>query len=627
MSKVLVKSIDLTNFKGFAKLHKDFDKTKETIMAENGQGKTTLKDAFFWVLGFNHIGNVIPSKDNKEIPNLEIKATLILDIDGVEYVLDRTQREVWKTNKDTGVDEKMNNESIYSMDGIEYIYKNYKAKIGELFGVDYEKLLMLSEKEFFNSNTTKWGWAERRRTLFELCDINNILKDLVENEEYSLIKEDVRKGYSTTEIKKSIAKEQKGYKEEKERNLILVSDKQNDLSKYNSVDFESIDREKTEIENKITELSLQSAKQKVNSAIAELEKEKSDKEIALSRLKVEDIHSKSDIENKSSLIQSELKKLSSRAEDVKEDIRIEKVRVESYEKQKTDAENSQWNGSLICPTCKQPLPETMIETAKSNFELEKTNKLNKLEEQIKNSKSFIDSSEKQLDQMRENYKILRGQYDDYQVELTNFVGNPNIAIIESEIESIKSQINNILKESQVDKPNDVLIDEYKDKLKVLNEQLSFRKIIQLTTDKIEELRNRNLELTDKEMLCKTKIKQLDAYIQAQVKLVTDIVNSKFENGVSFSLFNELYANSEHEVSEECICVLNGKTYDEMSYGEKFIADLEVTKTLQREHKVNIPLFLDNAECVTRDYFAEQQLIELFASRNKFIDGIKIETIL
>ena len=229
--------------------------------------------------------------------------------------------------------------------------------------------------------------------------------------------------------------------------------------------------------------------------------------------------------------------------------------------------------------------------------------------------------------MRENYKILRGQYDDYQVELTNFVGNPNIAIIESEIESIKSQINNILKESQVDKPNDVLIDEYKDKLKVLNEQLSFRKIIQLTTDKIEELRNRNLELTDKEMLCKTKIKQLDAYIQAQVKLVTDIVNSKFKNGVSFSLFNELYANSEHEVSEECICVLNGKTYDEMSYGEKFIADLEVTKTLQREHKVNIPLFLDNAECVTRDYFAEQQLIELFASRNKFIDGIKIETIL
>lgn len=627
MSKVLVKSIDLTNFKGFAKLHKDFNQTKETIMAENGQGKTTLKDAFFWILGFNHIGNVIPSKDNKEIPNLEIKATMILEIDGIEYVLDRTQREVWKTNKDTGVDEKMNNESIYSMDGIEYIYKNYKTKIGELFGVDYEKLLMLSEKEYFNSNTTKWGWAERRRTLFELCDINNVLKGLVENEEYSLIKEEVKKGYSTTEIKKSIAKEQKGYKEEKERNLILISDKQNDLSKYNSIDFKSIEKEKAETESKITELSLQSTKQKTNSIIAELEKEKTEKEIELNKLKVEDIRLKGDIENKSNLIQSELKKLSSRAEDVKEDIRIEKVRVESYEKQKADAENSQWNGSTICPTCKQPLPENMIETAKSNFETEKSIKLNKLEEQIKNSKTFIESSEKQLNQMRENYKILRSQYDDYQTELTNFVGNQNIAVVENGINEIKAKINKILEDSQTDKSDDILMVELKEKLKVFNEQLSFKTISQLIAEKIDELRNRNLELTDKEMLCKTKIKQLDAYIQAQVKLVTDIVNSKFENGVSFSLFNELYANSEHEVSEECVCVLNGKTYDEMSYGEKFIADLEVAKTLQREHKVNIPLFLDNAECVTRDYYAEQQLIELFASRDKFIDGIKIETIL
>lgn len=627
MSKVLVKSIDLTNFKGFAKLHKDFNQTKETIMAENGQGKTTLKDAFFWILGFNHIGNVIPSKDNKEIPNLEIKATMILEIDGIEYVLDRTQREVWKTNKDTGVDEKMNNESIYSMDGIEYIYKNYKTKIGELFGVDYEKLLMLSEKEYFNSNTTKWGWAERRRTLFELCDINNVLKDLVENEEYSLIKEEVKKGYSTTEIKKSIAKEQKGYKEEKERNLILISDKQNDLSKYNSIDFKSIEKEKAETESKITELSLQSTKQKTNSIIAELEKEKTEKEIELNKLKVEDIRLKGDIENKSNLIQSELKKLSSRAEDVKEDIRIEKVRVESYEKQKADTENSQWNGSTICPTCKQPLPENMIETAKSNFETEKSTKLNKLEEQIKNSKTFIESSEKQLNQMRENYKILRSQYDDYQTELTNFVGNQNIAVVENCINEIKAKINKILEDSQTDKSDDILLVELKEKLKVFNEQLSFKTISQLIAEKIDELRNRNLELTDKEMLCKTKIKQLDAYIQAQVKLVTDIVNSKFENGVSFSLFNELYANSEHEISEECVCVLNGKTYDEMSYGEKFIADLEVVKTLQREHKVNIPLFLDNAECVTRDYYAEQQLIELFASRDKFIDGIKIETIL
>lgn len=625
--KVIVKSIDLTNFKGFAKLHKDFDSIKETIMAENGQGKTTLKDGFFWALGFNHIGNVIPSKDNLEIPNLKIKATIKLLINDIEYSLERTQNEVWKTNKDTGIEEKMNNESSYSLDGIGYAYKDYKEKIGELFGVDYDKLLMLIEKEFFNSNTNKWNWASRRKELFELCDVNSLLTSLVDNEEYELIRDDIKKGHATAEIKKAIAKEAKSYKEEKETNLILITDKQNEIANYNSLDFETIEKEKNELETKLTDLTLQSAKQKANSIIAEYQKQKTDKEIVLRKAKLEDVQKTSRVEEQLDLISRELKKTTIRANELKENIVAEEQKKQGYLNKIEELKTVEWQGSTICSTCKQTLPTEMIEIAKQNFSNEKTLKINKYNESIASIDQFIENSNNALNSMRISYSTLKSQYDNLVQEKQLFVANPIIGQLETEIRNIDNEITKVLTNIEKDTTNNELIQGFKEQIKIKNEQLAYRSVAETISLRVAELKEKNRELTDKEMLCKTKAKQLDSYVNAQVKMVTDLVNSKFENGVSFSLFNVLYANSEHEISEECVCMLNGKTYDEMSYGEKFIADFEVVKALQKAYNTNLPIFLDNAECVTRDYNATQQLVELFACRGKYIDGIKIESIL
>lgn len=624
--RVIVRSIDLTNFKGFAKLQKGFNEFRETIKAENGQGKTTLRDAFFWTLGFNHVGNVIPSKDNKEIPQLEIKSTMSLVINDIEYILERTQREVWKTNKDTGVDEKMNNESSYSIDGIEYTYKNYKEKIGELFGVDYEKLLMLTEKEFFNSNSTKWGWQNRRKELFELCEVDNLLKTLTEREEFNLIQEDIKKGHSTADIKKSIAKEIKGYKEEKERNMVLISDKQNDLAKYNSVDYDALEKERNELETKLTDVSLLSSKHSTSNELEELQQRKMEKELELRKLKLADANTTSTMEEKCGAVARELRQIKSRAEEIKESVSAEKNKKNAYLVKIEELKTKEWNGSTTCPTCGQALPQELIETSKAKFDKANQDTIEQYKKAVANIDNYVVDSEKQLNQMRENYAVLQEQYESYTAESKAFAPNPQILELEKEILGIIAKQDEII--NNIDSnPYESQIAELRNEIRVKNEQLSFKAVINSITQKIEDLKSQNRDLTDKEMLCKTKAKQLDNYVQAQVEMVTELVNSKFGNGVHFSLFNVLYANSEHEISEECVCVLNGKTYDEMSYGEKFIADLEVAKTLQREYKVNLPLFLDNAECVTRDYIADQQLIELFASRDSFIPGIKIETIL
>ena len=69
-----IKELSIKNFKGI----KDYTLTINdediitNIKGKNGSGKTSIKKAYFWCLGAE-VGDVIPCKDNKEIPNLEIE--------------------------------------------------------------------------------------------------------------------------------------------------------------------------------------------------------------------------------------------------------------------------------------------------------------------------------------------------------------------------------------------------------------------------------------------------------------------------------------------------------------------------------------------------------------------------
>lgn len=134
MTTVTIKSMSLKNFKGFSKLDRVFDSKRENICAKNGSGKTTLMYAWWWALGFD-VPDVIPTLDNQEIHNLETQVAVVLDVDGYEYRLCRTQTEEWKTNRATGIEEKHTNKSAYAIDDVEFTLKNYKEKLEGIFGV------------------------------------------------------------------------------------------------------------------------------------------------------------------------------------------------------------------------------------------------------------------------------------------------------------------------------------------------------------------------------------------------------------------------------------------------------------------------------------------------------------
>ena len=85
--KAVIKNIALQNFKGCKNATYTLDGKNVTICGANGSGKTTIFDAFIWLLfGKDSLDNakfeIRPlDKDGKQIDNVEICVAATLEID------------------------------------------------------------------------------------------------------------------------------------------------------------------------------------------------------------------------------------------------------------------------------------------------------------------------------------------------------------------------------------------------------------------------------------------------------------------------------------------------------------------------------------------------------------------
>ena len=622
--KATIKNIEIRNFKGIAYAKKDFDEILEILKAENGGGKSTFKYAFDWVLGHN-VPDVIPMIDNKEIPNLEISVIITLNINDYDYIFKRIQKEIYRTNRDTGEKVKTNNESVFSIDGIEMSQKDYKEKLASLFGASYENLEMLTNKEYFNN---KMKWQERRQMLFQLCEIDNIVQSLADKKEYSLISEEIKKGYSTNDIKKSLRKERLGYLHKQETNDTILQDKLQEIAKHSNINFAELKKERELTQEQLAKLQMASKEQSVNYIFEEKQKELNSLLTEQSNLRFKCLQDRNSKKRELDNLYYDLEKIKSGGTQLKIDIEKLIEQNELYSKELNNIEKTEFNSDLKCSLCGQALPQDKVANAKNEFEKEKSNKIIKYSELINKNNELINTKNIEIAEQRENYKIKLEEYNKLKAEFETMENVEDVGLGLSErIESLKKEIASI-SSTNIEKPLENEMRALQDKIKELNNAIVYERVINESKERVKELKQENIELADKVALCERKEKALEDYIREQVSLVNNTINNKFSNGVSFTLFNELYKGGEGGLEETCICMYNGKVYSSMSTGERYLADLEVVKTLQKEFKVNLPIFCDNAECFTKEYEADQQIIEMYAEKGKKLDGVVyIESIL
>ena len=622
MKNVILKRMEIKNFKGIKSFVYDFGEQNQEFIAENGFGKSTLKEAYYWALGFNDNKDINPLENNEEIPCNENSVKLYIDVyndnESVIYELERQTKPIYQT-EDDGTKVKISNATSCFVDGGKKMsLKEYNARISEILGIDSNLLYILSNNDYFNTNTTgKWTQTNRRSFLLKLVREQQMKKTTeILNKYPSLIDDIKNKKKNTEELKKDYKSELLRLNSFKDSVSNRITENEEKIKDYLNVDFKLLEEEKKNLYDQLKVISETSLKNNYNEEIKELNNQigeinqeiiklRNQDEDAISRLKREvETYSRKIVKNKEKI----------------EDLQHTTHDLETLQIYLDTIKEEFWIGSTICPTCKQTIPQEQIEYAKKNFEIEKSRKINEVENKIEKYKNENLLKENEILILKNENLDLEYEKELAESSLECFEPNPKIAGLKSQKETLNYHIKEKEKAflnqgyaSQIDNIN-IRIEE-------INKQLLNKERYLFLEEENEDLRNQLKQTASKEIDLIKKRNDLKKYSLEVSKNLVDLISNLFPEEISFALFESNYGGENDEEKEVCTLLYRGIPYPSLSNGQKIKVNVDTLSTLQKLHNINLPIWCDNYESVTYEIETEQQLIKLIAQKGAVINNM------
>lgn len=648
---VKLKKLTLKNFKGIEEKEVIFS-DKTNISGDNATGKTTIFDAYSWLLwGKDSLSRkdyeIKPyDENNNVIHNLESTVEGVFDIDGKETTFTRVFKEVWTKKRGSNNETFTGHTTDFYINEVPKKKKEYEERIGEF--VSEDEFNLLSNPKYFNEILDK---KERRKILLSLVDevefsnlveVNPDFKDL-DLENYSL---DELKAMAKSTCKKINDK----LKEIPARIDELEATKTKD-------DFEELEKKQDTIRSQIKALDEKLAgtnniSEEIDSKykeIADLIKKKSDVLNNFNEKKKEKISQyeerihvlKKDVNLADFEIDNSKSSIERYKTDKMNDV-LKKDQIESKlittRKQYLEAHNKRFDGSLICPTCGKEFDADKKEEIIKHFNLDKSQKtealkkegqaLNKELSEIKERIKLLDKKitvlenkiTKVIESKEENHKNI-----DLCQKMIDEVSNVKISPAdESKMQDIENDIAKIEKEiSSIDKVDNSEILKHKEdlnkELEDINSKVSLKGLNEQLDSKISQYMEEEKKLS-KEYEEKQRILYLcEEYTKTYTEMVSEKINNLFSY-VEFKLFDTQINGGIQETAE---ATYKGVPYGSLNSAAQINAGLDVINSLSKHYEKEIPIFVDNAESVNELVETDSQLITLSVSKFK---NIRIENL-
>lgn len=152
MKAILLKGLEIENFKGIKELRIDFNNITN-IFGENATGKTSIFDAFTWVMFDKDSKNrsvfeIKPlDKQNKVIRGLVTTVTAVLEVNNKEIKLTKKYEEKWTRKRGESEATFTKNETTYMINDTPIKKSEYVKEIAEI--ADEEQFKLLTNPYFF----------------------------------------------------------------------------------------------------------------------------------------------------------------------------------------------------------------------------------------------------------------------------------------------------------------------------------------------------------------------------------------------------------------------------------------------------------------------------------------------
>ncbi|WP_373845216.1 DUF2813 domain-containing protein [Clostridium sp.] len=643
MSKTIVlKELHLRSFKGIKELDINFDKITN-IYGDNATGKTTIFDAFTWLL-FNKDSQDISKFDvqpldgnNKVVHMVDTEVEAVLEINGVNTVLRKLLKEKWVKPKGKTESEFQGATASYYIDDVPKKEKEYKKKINEIIQEDIFKLLT-NPMHF----STKMTWQERKNILMgmigEITDQNVIdsKKELKPLEEFLVnkdidefkksVKESIKKlvedrkaiPYRVDELRKNVKKEDIDFE-------ALEFRKRGIVSGMKSVEEQLLDKTKLDDELFMKKDKLYGLKSRLKDIEhEEVEKAESGKDkIAqdISSLNGEIVRLKFDIKSLEMEKNNNLK-ISRNLE-----VEVKDLRDKWYEENEKVFELPE--DARICPTCHRPFEEKDIESHRQEMEgnfnqnkaaitkkiraqgLEKSNELKKHKERISKNDAALKNAMDSLEKLNNEKSKLQSEMDNFKINI-DLDSNKEYQDILKQVEELETELSKPVE-------SDSQIRELKEKkesiekeLEEVNYKLGYREMNDRTNARIEELLNEEKELSQQIADLEKQESLCNEFIKTKVELMESSINSKFKY-VKFRFFKTLLNGG---IEEGCEPLVDGIPFStNLNSGAKINAGIDIINILSRHYEINAPIFIDNRESITKLIDVESQVVNLAVSKS------------
>lgn len=594
--QIKIKTLKLENFKGIKNLTIDFKDTTN-IYGDNAVGKTTIFDAYSWLLwdkdSLNRKDFAIKpyDKNGEEVHNLESVVEGDFTFDDTNLNLKKIYKEVWTKKRGSTQAEFTGHTTDYYINAVPVKKKEYNERIESVLSEDNFNLL--SNPLYFNQFLVK---TERREILLSL--IEDVKPEDIIAKNKNLEDLDLET-YTVDELKK-IAKDS-ARKINKDIENIPARIDELYKSKIHDIDFDALEFRKRstlpaikEIDEKLADASkMAEGMTGITEKIAALQKEKSDL--------AENYQNKCfeiNLKNKNVLLEKDHDKLA--LEEAKKNIEKLKDLVEKAREEWQEIHKEQYQGDFKCPTCGQDLLPDQIEKTMANFNKKKSEKLASIEEKTKDLKIKIEECEKLIS----IYEVKEYKEEDLPTEPIR------LKEIDKELDEARAKLSDF----SLDDKKDLL--EKKDSLNADLEEINKKLSLQGQNEKIDE-RIKELESREKELAKLYEEQQriiylCEEYTKAYVDLVSDKINDSF-NLVKFKLFeNQINGR----ITETCEATFKGVPYSDLSNAAKINAGLDVINSLSDKLDLKVPIFIDNAESVNELIKTDTQLVRLVVSKDK-----------
>lgn len=617
-------SLTLKNFQGVKELTLTPDGKDLTVYGDNGTGKTTVFNAFTWLLfdkpstGAKNFTPKTKTSDG-DVHGLDHTASAVLEHGGKRISLTKTYREIYKKKRGSIREEFDGHTTEYFVDGVPVKEKDYADTVGAMWGADAELAKILTMPEYFSEVLP---WEKRRSTLLELCG------GVCDSDVFATREElgDLASALDGKSVEDMIKVQRaRMYNANKRLGELpgRLDEAQRGAEDADGIDVDALEKSLDEIEDEkrvlIEERALvaTTATEEKRKVLSALKAEMSEASAAYRTACIEQAASAREIlaaeKERQSKVEDELCRLEKkRADAILRKEALERRRADLLDEYGKVSALTFDEGATVCPCCHRPLPEDEIAKMREEFNLNRSARLAEINERGKKdaSREMIAACEVEIREISERTSSQSEMLANVKRDVRKAeAGIPSLPPFEDTdayreiIEKINAVSVEIADES---KTHAAALVEQDDKIRAANERANairddiarYNAAVRAkkrVDELLAEQKQLAVEYEDAERL--TYLCEL--FIKTKVSLLTDQINRRFKS-VRFSLFCEQINGGLKEECEVLVPSADGALvpYLFANHAARINAGIEIIGAISEHFGVEMPLFIDNAESVT-----------------------------